>query len=77
MDSCPTCGGTKKTGSTTFTVDFGEGVVVVRDVPATICDQCGEEWLDDETSRRLETIVDDARAKNAEFELVPYKKIAS
>ncbi|MEK7803203.1 MAG: YgiT-type zinc finger protein, partial [Deltaproteobacteria bacterium] len=31
----------QKKGGTTVTVDLGLGVVVVRDVPATVCSQCG------------------------------------
>ena len=26
---CPLCGGTKKQGKTTFTADFGEGLVAI------------------------------------------------
>ena len=37
VNRCPLCGGTKKSGKTTFTADMGFGVVVVRGVPATIC----------------------------------------
>jgi len=66
---CPQCGGTKEAGSTTFTVDFGEGLVVVRGVPATVCPQCGAEWIDDETAAKLETIVSDARRKNSVIEV--------
>jgi len=43
-------------------VDTGDGVVVVRNVPAHVCDQCGEDWLTDESSRQVEEIV--AKAKN-------------
>lgn len=39
-NKCPLCGGIKRKGKTTFIVDFGSGVVVVRNVPATICSQC-------------------------------------
>ena len=35
-----------KEGKTTFTVDLGFGVVVVRDVPATVCSQCGADWIE-------------------------------
>jgi YgiT-type zinc finger domain-containing protein len=35
-------------GKTTFTVDLGFGVVVVRDVPATVCSQCGADWISDD-----------------------------
>ena len=53
---CPICGGKKTKGKTTFSADFGGGVVVVREVEATICSQCGEEWIDDATARQLEDI---------------------
>ena len=29
---------------------------MVREVEATICSQCGEEWIDDATARQLEDI---------------------
>ena len=40
-----------------FTVDLGFGVVVVRNVPALVCDQCGADWIADETAERLEKTV--------------------
>lgn len=61
---CPLCGGTKKEGKTTFTVDLGYGVVVVRDVPATVCSQCGADWIEDNVALMLENIVNDARKKH-------------
>ncbi|MBI5206208.1 MAG: type II toxin-antitoxin system MqsA family antitoxin [Candidatus Firestonebacteria bacterium] len=61
---CPLCGGTKKAGKTIFTVDLGFGVVVVRDVPATVCSQCGADWIKDSISSKLEEIVNDARQKH-------------
>jgi YgiT-type zinc finger domain-containing protein len=62
-DRCPLCGGAKETGKTTFTVDLGFGVVVVRDVPATVCSQCGEDWIADAVAAQLEDIVNDARSR--------------
>ena len=54
----------KKEGKTTFTVDLGFGVVVVRDVPATVCSQCGADWIEDAISVRLEGIVNEARKRH-------------
>lgn len=54
----------KKTGKTTFTVDLGFGVVVVRDVPATICQQCGADWINDSIASKLEEIVNESRRKH-------------
>ncbi|QSV44553.1 type II toxin-antitoxin system MqsA family antitoxin [Geobacter benzoatilyticus] len=62
---CPLCGGDMETGKTTFTADLGFGVVVVRNVPATLCSQCGADWIDDATAARIEKIVDDARSRHA------------
>jgi YgiT-type zinc finger domain-containing protein len=60
---CPLCGGNKKAGRTTFTVDLGFGVVVVRDVPASVCSQCGADWIEDSIASKLEEIVNDARQR--------------
>jgi YgiT-type zinc finger domain-containing protein len=68
-DKCPLCGGTKKAGKTTFTVDLGFGVVVVRGVPATVCSQCGADWIDDTIAAKLEEIVNDARKKKHTVEI--------
>lgn len=63
-NKCPFCRGNKKAGKTTFTVDLQFGVVVVRDVPATVCSQCGIDWIEDAIAAKLEKIVDDARQKH-------------
>lgn len=66
---CPLCGGVMETGKTTFTADLGFGVVVVRNVPATVCSQCGADWIDDAIAARIETIVEDARSRHAIVEV--------
>lgn len=67
---CPSCGGSLEEGETTFTVDFGSGVVVIRNVPATICSQCGMEWLDDAITDKIETIVKEAKEKRSVVEVM-------
>ena len=69
-DRCPLCAGHLATGTTTFTVDYGKGVVVVRHVPALVCGQCGEAWIEDEQSKKLETIVQEAKLHSRQFEVV-------
>lgn len=67
---CPICGGRKQPGTTTYTVDLGSGVIVVRNVQAQICAQCGEEWIDHHTAQRLEAIVQEARVKQRQVEVL-------
>jgi len=68
-DLCPLCGGKKKPGTTTFTADLGFGVVVIRKVPATVCSQCGADWVENGTAKRLESIIDDARKRRLQVEV--------
>jgi YgiT-type zinc finger domain-containing protein len=70
---CPICGGTKRPGKTTFTVDLGFGVIVVRDVPALVCQQCEADWIDDRTAARLETLVSEARQRQGLVEVTAYQ----
>ena len=69
VDLCPLCGGEKMPGATTFTADLSSGIVVVRNVPATICAQCGADWIEDSIARRLEEIVEEARKKRLQIEV--------
>ena len=69
VNKCPLCGGTKKSGKTTFTADMGFGVVVVRGVPATVCSQCGADWIEDAVAAKIEEIVSDARKKHHMVEI--------
>ncbi len=66
-DFCPICGGTKIDSKTSFTVDYKTGVVLVRDVPARVCTQCGEEWISDENAEKLEKIVKVAKQQKQEI----------
>lgn len=68
-DGCPLCGGNKRAGTTTFTTDLGFGVVVIRNVPATICSQCGADWIADQVVARIEELVEDARKRRYQLEV--------
>jgi YgiT-type zinc finger domain-containing protein len=74
---CPLCGGKRTSGSTTFTVELGFGVVVIRHVPAQVCDQCGETWLDDPVAAELEEIVSRARAKRSVVDVTEWRAQAA
>ncbi len=67
---CPLCSGHIQPGTTTFTVDLKTGVVVVRNVPAWVCTQCGEDWIEDAISEKLENIAKRARQQNTQLEMV-------
>ncbi|TGO02691.1 hypothetical protein PN36_20615 [Candidatus Thiomargarita nelsonii] len=60
-NQCPLCKGPMGKGKTTFTADLGFGVVVVREVPAIVCELCGADWIEDKVAEKIEEIVESAK----------------
>lgn len=48
-----------------LTADLSFSVVVIREVPATVCSQCGAHWIQDDTAERIEAIVDEEKASSS------------
>jgi len=73
---CPVCKGAIGKGNTNFPVEMERGMVVVRDVPADICKQCGEVFIPDDVAEVLERIVNRAKQNKVELEFVAYEMVA-
>jgi YgiT-type zinc finger domain-containing protein len=51
---CPLCEtGNMKEGTATFTLEKGDAVIVFRDVPALVCDQCRNKETSEEVTGEL------------------------
>ena len=52
--TCVLCkNGTTRRGTVTVTLERGKTVVVVRDVPADVCENCGEYYLDSSVAQEV------------------------
>ncbi len=40
-------------GATTITLERGTSTIIFKDVPAKICDNCGEKYIDDKITKIL------------------------
>ena len=45
--------GETKLGTTTVTLEKGTSTIVFKEVPAQVCDNCGEKYLDESTTKKL------------------------
>ena len=45
--------GETKLGTTTVTLEKNHSTIVFKEVPAKICDNCGEKYIDDTTTKEL------------------------
>ena len=68
-NKCPVCGNNMTKGKTVYSVDLGYTLIVVRNVDALVCEFCGEEWIDNETSIELEKITEEAMQKRSQVEI--------
>ena len=75
MERCPLCKGEKKNKKIIYTVDLSPGLVIVKDVPAKVCAQCGEEWISAGIAVQLEKITDTARNNHLQLELVSFPEV--
>ena len=60
-NQCPFCKGPMIEGETTFTADLGFNIVVIRKVPAMVCELCGADWIADHIAEKIEDRVESAR----------------
>ena len=76
--TCFMCKGTLAEGSSTFSADMGNCIVIIKNVPSLICDQCGEVSYSDAVASRLEQITHSLIDKvNTEIAVVSYSEQAA
>lgn len=71
--SCVICKqGALRPGRVTVTLERGDTVVLVRDVPAEVCENCGEYYLSESATEWVLASAEDAARKHAEVEILRY-----
>jgi YgiT-type zinc finger domain-containing protein len=72
---CPTCKiGNLKPGRTFYTQMINNTMVVIKNVPALICDTCGEEVLKGTQAKKIEEHLKAIKNNSAELEVINYEK---
>lgn len=59
-------------GKTTVTLQRGDSVIVIRAVPAEVCEDCGEYYLDEATARRVYATAEQGFERHVEVEIQRY-----
>jgi YgiT-type zinc finger domain-containing protein len=54
VDRCDLCGGELRPGKTTLEIWHGEEMLIIKDIPADVCQQCHEAYLSAQVSERLD-----------------------
>lgn len=61
--NCSFCKGKLRKGETEFLAHAAGEVIVIKDVPAYVCEQCGEAYYTAEISRKIDGVMRDAHQK--------------
>jgi len=64
--------GEVRPGRATVTLTRGRLTLVVKAVPAQVCEYCGEEYVDEETATRLLHAADEAARAGVEVDVREY-----
>jgi YgiT-type zinc finger domain-containing protein len=71
--NCVICkDGALLSGFVTVTLERGQATLVVKRVPGRVCDNCGEEYLDEATTVTLLTLADEAIAAGVQVAVRDY-----
>lgn len=65
--------GETELGITTVTLERGALTLVVKGVPAQVCLDCGEAYVDEETTRKLLDMAEAEARAGAQVEIREYK----
>ncbi len=59
-------------GTATVTLERGDSTIVIKDVPADVCQDCGEYYLSEETAANIEKMASKAAAAGVVIEVLRY-----
>lgn len=65
--------GITQLGTTTITLERGELTLVIKGVPAQVCANCGEEYVDENIAGELLNVAEEAVRTGAQVEIRQYK----
>jgi len=66
------CKGKMKDDFVNFPVDNKHHFILIKEVPALVCEECGEFFIDDKVHTQIERIVNKTKEANAELEIVKF-----
>lgn len=70
--NCAVCSAGLQKGFTNHVVNLDKQIIIIKSVPANICRQCGESFIDHQTAKNLERILEEPKKSGAEITIINY-----
>ncbi|NMA64599.1 MAG: type II toxin-antitoxin system MqsA family antitoxin [Syntrophomonadaceae bacterium] len=75
--NCIMCKANMTEGKVNHIVDIDGCIVIIKNVPANVCGQCGEYFINNVTALRLEEIVGEVAKSKAEILVLNYVELVA
>lgn len=69
---CVMCKGRLIEGKVNHIVDIDNHIIIIKNVPANICSQCGEYYLENLVAIKIEELLENVLNNNAEVLILNY-----
>jgi len=77
VENCVVCKGVLKAKAISHIVDMDGHIIIIKNVPAEVCNQCGESYLSHEVALKVEKLIDIYANNNVEVLIINfYDKVA-
>ena len=73
MTNCIMCKATLSSGVVNHVVDINGQIIILKNVSADVCQQCGEYYIDHQTALKLELMVEEAKKSGAEISIINFR----
>ena len=71
---CFMCKGETEKKLVNYLVDIDNTIIIIKEVPANVCKQCGERYFDNDVMKNLEKIIDEVKKVSIEMSIVNYNE---
>lgn len=69
---CFMCKGDMINKNTNYILDLEGSIIIIKNVPSLVCNQCGEVFYENEVMKRIEKIIDIFKNALTEIAIVNY-----
>lgn len=71
---CFMCKGETEKKLVNYLVDIDNTIIIIKEVPANVCKQCGERYFDNDVMKNIEKIIDEVKKVSIEISIVNYNE---
>lgn len=74
---CFMCNGDTESKLVNYIVDLDTKIIIIKNVPANVCKECGERFFNDEVMEKLENIINNVKQIAEEISVIRYDEIVA